>query len=86
MAPRARPAGIRKNGLQSTYLRGEEDHLHLLVESHRNYRCRDGERLKVTSSRLLRQERPGIAARYRKGVLCPPATSPLRPAERRSRQ
>ncbi|MBO0863374.1 MAG: transposase [Chloracidobacterium sp.] len=28
---------------------------------------------KGTSSRLLRQERPGIAARYRKGVLWSPS-------------
>jgi putative transposase len=49
---------------------GEADHLHLLVEYPPKLSVSVlVNAFKGTSSRLLRQERPSIAARYCKGVL-----------------
>lgn len=53
---------------------GEEDHLHLLVEYPPKLSVSVMiNAFKGTSSRLLRQERPSIAARYRKGTLWSPS-------------
>lgn len=53
---------------------GEEDHVHLLVEYPPTLAVSAlVNTLKGTSSRLLRKERPDIAARYWKGVLWTPS-------------
>ena len=53
---------------------GEADHVHLLVEHPPKHAVSVMvNALKGTSSRLLRQDRPDIAARYWKGVLWSPS-------------
>ena len=53
---------------------GESDHIHLLVEYPPKISVSDiVNKLKGTSSRLLRVERPDIARRYYNGVLWSPS-------------
>lgn len=64
----------RAMGAQLLALDGEHDHLHLLIEYPPKLSVSVlVNALKSTSSRLLRRDRPDIAARYCKGVLWSPS-------------
>ena len=61
-------------GVQLLACDGEADHVHLLVEYPPKHSVSVlVNALKGTSSRLLRKERPDIAARYWRGVLWSPS-------------
>ena len=61
-------------GVQLLACDGEADHVHLLVEYPPKHSVSVlVNALKGTSSRLLRKERPDIAARYWRGILWSPS-------------